>query len=151
MRKSKKHKTLNQRKTDARKKLAAAVVGIGYSYNDANVVKKMQAGEIVHHSEIKRVFTHKNPVRRTQAEEIYRSAKELIDNSVRFNWIVNLSSKFRIDGLKGMSKTVPRELEGRATLSELEPFIASALQDVIDEFGFKNLISTDFEIVCTSL
>lgn len=90
--------------------------------------------------------THRNPVYRLSAQKIFEDYGEFITNRQSFRWRLNIDVIFDYDN--GRRQIESRELEGFATISQLNEYAMEQIQDAMRHGDMNKYVHTEFRIEC---
>jgi hypothetical protein len=93
--------------------------------------------------------THRNPVYRLTAGEIFTTAGKWILERQPFRWLVTIRVLF--DYPNGQTQIEERELEAVATINALNPHCMDAIRDAMRHGNQKHYRHTEFTIECVGV
>lgn len=124
------------------KRAIQQVKGLVISWNDEDPLstsEKLDAGKV----------SHKNPVYRAMASQIFRQHGEWILRKQPMRWLINISVVFLYEN--GIEQNEQREIEGQSTISGLNDLCMDEIEDAFKHGNMDNYVTTRFEIECLGL
>lgn len=130
-----------KKQRNALHKAKRLVKGLVISWEDQDPLsdgQKVGAGKV----------SHRNPVYRLMAKDIFRGCGDWIVHQQPLRWLIKICVVFRYDN--GVDQEEIRELEGCSTIDGLNEFCMEEIEDAFKHGNMGKYFTTKFEIECIS-
>lgn len=128
-----------KRRGRATKRAAALVKGLQISWTDRHPLTEQS-------EPIPGDASHRNPLLRTMAREIYLRHKDWITCGHQFHWLVRITVVFRYPN--GHDQLEERELEARAKFTDLNDCAMEQIADALRYGAEEKYLITRFDVEC---